>query len=175
MGEDPLALDTRRRLYDAVRSTPGVSAREIQRLAGTAWGETAYHLERLAQGGLLHRERGSHQDYYFCTDLPLGDRTLLRLARSPAVRRLLVSLLATPDLTLAELSERAQLSLSRSSIHLRRLLATGMVGSGRREQFRTFAVVDRERIARALVTYHASLADEWVERFVDSFGELFPP
>jgi predicted transcriptional regulator len=175
VGEDPLALDTRRRLYDAVRQTPGLSAREIQRSAGTAWGETAYHLERLAQGGLLHRERGSHQDYYFCTDLPLGDRTLLRLARSPAVRRLLVVLLETPDVSLSELSERAELSLSRTSIHLRRLLETGMVGSDRRGALRTFAVVDRERIARALVTYRESFADAWVERLVDTFGEMFPP
>ncbi|HEV2449564.1 MAG TPA: winged helix-turn-helix transcriptional regulator [Thermoplasmata archaeon] len=175
MGDDPLALDTRRRLYDAVRQTPGISAREIQRAAGTAWGETAYHLERLAQGGLVHRERGGHQDYYFCTDLPLGDRTLLRMARSPAIRRLLVVLLETPDVSLAELSERAELSLSRSSIHLRRLLETGMVGSDRRGALRTFAIVDRDRIARALVAYRESFSDAWIERLVDTFGEMFPP
>ncbi|MCI4363026.1 MAG: ArsR family transcriptional regulator [Thermoplasmata archaeon] len=175
MGEDPLALETRRRLYAAVERTPGLSAREIQRSAGTAWGETAYHLERLALSGLLHRERGSHQDFYFCAKLPLGDRTLLRVARSAATRRILVTLLETSDLTLGEITARSELSVSRGSIHLRRLLATGIVGSGRREQLRTFAVVDPPRIARILVAYRESYTDRWVERLVDTFGELFPP
>ena len=39
MEDDPLALDTRRRLYVAVREAPGLGAREAQRVAGTAWGE----------------------------------------------------------------------------------------------------------------------------------------
>jgi predicted transcriptional regulator len=175
VGEDPLALETRRRLYVAVERTPGLSAREIQRTAGTAWGETAYHLDRLAVSGLLHRERGPHQDFYFCATLPLGDRTLLRMARSEAIRRILVSLLETPDLTLREISQRCELSLSRSSIHLRRLLATGIVGSGRRGPLRTFAIADPARIGRILVAYRESYADRWIERLVETFGELFPP
>ncbi|MCI4345820.1 MAG: winged helix-turn-helix transcriptional regulator [Thermoplasmata archaeon] len=175
MGEDPLALETRRRLYAAVERTPGLSAREIQRSAGTAWGETAYHLERLAVSGLLHRERGSHQDFYFCATLPLGDRTLLRVARSAASRRILVTLLESPDLTLAEIAARCELSLSRGSIHVRRLLATGIVSSGRREQLRTFVVADPPRIARILVAYRENYADRWVDRLIATFGEMFPP
>src|SRR5512135_1206997 len=98
--DDPLSLETRRRLYEAARGGPGRSAREIQRAAGTAWGETTYHLDRLERSGLVHRERGPHQDFYFAASVPLGERTLLRVARSSAARRILVALLRQSDLTL---------------------------------------------------------------------------
>ena len=175
MPEDPLALETRRRLFAAVEDAPGLSAREVQRRAGTAWGETVYHLERLEAGGVVHRERGSHQDFFFAAKVPLGERTLLRLGRSASVRHILVVLLAGKELTLREVADRSEMSVSRASIHLRRLLDSGVVHSGRRESLRTFFVADPDRTARLLVAYHAGIADLWVERLVDSWAELFPP
>ena len=175
MDDEALALETRRRLYDAAASAPGQSAREIQRTAGTAWGETTYHLERLEKAGLLHRERGTHQDFYFAATVPLGERTLLRVARSAAVRRILVTLLETEDRTLGEVAGSTGLSLTRASIHLRRLLSTGLVQSGRRDRLRTFRLGDRERTARILVTYRQGLGDELIERLTETWGEMFPP
>lgn len=173
--DDPLSLETRRRLYEAARGGPGRSAREIQRSAGTAWGETTYHLDRLEKAGLVHRERGPHQDFYFASTVPLGDRTLLRLARSPAVRRILVALLGRADQTLPEVRASTGLSISRASIHLHRLLETGVVSSGRRERMRTFAVTDRERTARVLITYRTGFGDEIVNGLTETWAELFPP
>ena len=175
MADDPLTLETRRRLYETVFATPGLSAREIQRSTGTAWGETTYHLERLESAGLIQRERSLHQDFYFAKSVPLGERTLLRLGRSAAVRRILVVLLEKEDLTLPELSAGAQLSVSRVSIHVRRLLASGVLRSGRRGNFRTFSVTDREVTGRVLVRYRAGYADAWVDRLVEVWAELFPP
>ena len=175
MEDDLLALERRRRLYQVVLATPGLSAREIQRAAGTAWGETVYHLDRLEGSGFVHREQGPHQDFYFAPTVPLGDRTVLRLARSTAVRGILVTLIQEPQLTLQEVADRAAISLSRASIHLRRLLDTALVVSGRRGNLRTFAVGDRERVARVLVAYREGYADDAVERLVDTWAALFPP
>ena len=175
MDEELLALETRRRLYLATRSTPGRSAREIQRAAGTAWGETTYHLDRLERSGLVHRERGPHQDFYFAASVPLGERTLLRVARSSAARRILVVLLREGDLTLAEVTSRAALSLTRVSIHLRRLLDTGLVHSGRRDRLRTFRLSDPERTGRVLVAYKDGFGDALIDGLSDTWGELFPP
>jgi len=173
MEEDLLALDKRRRLFDIVRRAPGIGGREVQRRAGTAWGETAYHLERLVDAGLLHRESGGHQDHYFVSAVPMGERTLLRLARSPSARRLLVALLEHPESTVPELVRRTGLSPGRISVHLRRLIETGLVEIGRRERLRTFAVVDRVRILRVLVCYRSSFGDAWVEGVLATWSELF--
>jgi len=175
MEEDLLTLPTRRRVYDAVRRSPGIGAREVQRAAGTGWGETVYHLDRLSQANLLHRERSEHQDHYFASEVPLGDRALLRLTRSPSARRLLVALLETPGATVPELTERTGLSSGRLSVHLGRLSGTGLLTTGRRDRFRTFEVGDRDRVVRLLVTYRESLTDEWVERLLATWSELLRP
>jgi predicted transcriptional regulator len=175
MEEDLLTLDTRRRLYDAVRRAPGSGAREIQRAAGTAWGETVYHLDRLTEVGLLHREHGDHQDHYFVATVPLGDRQLLRLTQSASARRLLVALLEVSERTVPDLIERTTLSPGRLSVHLRRFLETGIVRSGRNGRLRTFDVVDRDRAIRLLITYRVGPADEWIERLLESWAELFRP
>jgi predicted transcriptional regulator len=175
MVEDPLALATRRRLYEAVVATPGLSAREVQRASGTAWGETTYHLLRLEEAGHVQREHGSHQDFYFAAAVPLGDRTILRLARSETVRRILVVLLEVPDRTLEETAELSHASLSRTSIHLRRLVETALVESGVRERRRTFRIGDRRRIAQVLVAHRHGYPDDYIDRLVDTWAEMFPP
>jgi len=175
MEEDPLALETRRRLYESIRRAPGIGAREVQRVAGTAWGETVYHLERLTAAGLVHREHSAHQDHYFVASVPLGDRQLLRFTRSPSARRLLGSLLERPSSTVPDLERATELSPGRISVHLRRLMETGLVRTGRQGRLRTFEVVDRERAIRLLVTYRAGIADEWLERLMATWAELFRP
>jgi predicted transcriptional regulator len=172
MEDDLLALPTRRRLYDVVRQSPGIGGREVQREAGTGWGETVYHLERLTEAHLLHRERAGHQDHYFVAQVPLADRGLLRVVRSPSARRLLVALLETPNRTVPVLSERTGLSSGRISVHLGRLAELGLLRTGRSERFRTFEVADRERVLRLLVAYREGLADEWVERLLETWSEL---
>ncbi len=175
MEEDLLTLSTRRLLYDAVRSRPGIGAREVQRVAGTGWGETVYHLDRLTDAGLLHRERAAHQDHYFIASVPLSDRRLLRFVRSVSARHLLVALLEVPGATVPDLSERTGLSAGRLSVHLGRLLENGMLETGHRGRMRTFTVVDPARVIRLLTTYRESLSDRWVEGLLETWSELFRP
>jgi predicted transcriptional regulator len=175
MEEDLLALPTRRKVYDAVRRVPGIGAREVQRAAGTGWGETVYHLDRLTQGHLIHRERSGHQDHYFVAGIPLADRGLLRVVRSHSARRLLVALLESPASTVPDLEGRTGLSAGRISVHLGRLGELGMLRTGRKERLRTFEVTDRERVLRLLVSYRESLADEWVESLLETWADLLRP
>lgn len=175
MEDDPLALATRRRLYEAVRRSPGAGARELQRAAETGWGETTYHLDRLVEAGLVHRERSGHQDHYFVADVPLGDRRLLGLTRSASARRLLVTLLQAAGPTVPELSAQTGLSEGRLSVHLHRMIETGVVRTGRRDRWRTFDLVDPERVRRLLVTYRDGLGDEVVEGVLSTWAELFRP
>jgi len=175
MEDDPLALETRRRIYESVRKAPGIGGREAQRAAGTGWGETVYHLDRLTASGLLHREQSGHQDHYFIATVPRGDRALLRLTRSASARRLLVALLETPGRSVPDLMERTGLSAGRLSVHLRRLVHTGVVRTGREGRLRTFEVVDQTRVVRVLVTYRSGIGDEWVERLLETWAELFRP
>jgi len=52
-------------------------------------------------------------------------------------------------------------------------METGIVQTGREGRLRTFAVADRPRVVRLLVTYRSGIADEWVERLLETWTELF--
>jgi predicted transcriptional regulator len=170
--DDLLGQPTRRRIYDAVGAHPGASARDIQREAGLAWGETAYHLDQLIRAGLLRRERGGRRDYYFQPEMTWDDRKLFLTLRSETARRLLLILSQSPGLTLAELRDRAELSLSTTSFHLRFLVTQGHVEAVREGNLRRYRVVRPTRVAAILEQYRASFQDRLVDRFVETWSSL---
>ncbi len=170
--DDVLSQPTRRRLYELVGSHPGSSAREIQRLSGLAWGETAYHLDQLIQAGLLRRERGGRRDYYFQLDMTWEDRRVLLTLRSPMERKILVELVQSPGLTLTELRDRTQTSVSTVSSHLRRLLALGLVESDKSTNYRQYRPAHPLRVALLLQKYQGSFRDRLVDRFIETWREL---
>ena len=167
-----LRLGTRQRIFGVVSKNPGLSARDIQRLAGLGWGETSYHLERLEDAGVLRRERGGRRDYYFPATMTWEDRRLLQALRSPAQRALLLLLSERPGLTLAELREVAGFSLSTTSFHLRQLLDRAAVEMYREGNARRYRVVRPERVAELVRGYRTSFEDRLVDRFVETWSGL---
>jgi predicted transcriptional regulator len=164
-------LPLRDRVLDEIRNHPGASARELQRGLGAAWGETAYHLERLVQRGEVRRERGGWRDYYFPLDLTWADRRALQALRSPAERTLMLAILEHPGRTFTELVDLTGLGRSTVSFHLGRLGELGQIAPGEGSDRRLVAV-DPERTRRLLTTYAESFSDRLVDRFVDAFGGL---
>lgn len=170
--EDLLAQPTRRQIFEVVSHHPGASARDVQRLAGLGWGETAYHLDQLTTAGVLRRERGGRRDYYFPATMTWEERRVLQALRSPTQRRLLLLLSERPGLSLAELHERSRLSLSTTSFHLRQLLDRAVVESRREANVRRYWVVQREHVAELVRGYRESFGDDLVDRFVEAWSGL---
>ncbi len=171
--DDLLAQPTRRQIFDAVSTHPGASAREVQRLAGLGWGETAYHLEQLTSAGLLRRERGARRDYYFPATMTWEDRRLFQALRSPAQRTLLLLLSGAPGLSLSELKERSGFSLSTTSFHVRQLIDRAVVEQFRDGNLRRYRAVRPMRIAELVRGYRGSFEDRLVDRFVETWSGLF--
>ncbi len=170
--EEALAQPTRKNLYAVVRNNPGASAREVQRLAGLAWGETAYHLDQLVRAGALRRERGGRRDYYFTLEMTWEDRRLFLALRSTTQRAILLRLVESPGLSLVELTERTGASLSTISFHLRRLLDARLVEGERGPTVRTYRALYPEKVTALVQAYRASFRDRLVDRFVEAWGSL---
>lgn len=170
--DELLAQPTRRRIFEVVGAHPGASARDVQRLAGLAWGETAYHLDQLTRAGALRRERGGRRDYYFRPDMTWNDRRLLRSLRSETERRLLLALTGTLGRTTAELSDGTGLSISTTSFHLRELVAAGAVEPFRDGNVRRYRLARPDRMGELLRTYRESFRDRLVDRFVETWSSL---
>jgi DNA-binding transcriptional ArsR family regulator len=101
------------------------------------------------------------------------DRRVLLTLRNPVERQILVELVQAPGLTLAEMRERTQTSLSTVSSHLRRLIALGMVESDKSSNYRQYRPVRPLRVALLLQRYQASFRDRLVDRFIETWEELF--
>lgn len=170
--EELLRQPTRRRIYEVVEHHPGASARDVQRLAGLAWGETAYHLDQLTRSGALRRERGGRRDYYFRPDMTWDDRRLLRALRSAAQRRLLLALQQRPGRTIAQLTTDSGLSLSTTSFHLRELVDASLAEGFRDGNIRRYRLTRPERFVELLRTYRESFQDRLVDRFVETWSSL---
>ena len=171
--DELLGQPTRRRLYDLVRAHPGASARDLQRRAGLAWGETAYHLDQLTRAGAIRREKGGRRDYYFPPGITWEDRKLLSALRSPAERRILLELSQHPELTLTGLGAAAELSPSTTSFHVRHLIGAGLVEGLRTENVRRYRVVHPSRVAEIVREYRESFEDRLVDRFVLAWSSIF--
>ncbi len=170
--DDLLRQPTRKRIYEVVERHPGASARDIQRIAGLAWGETAYHLDQLTRSGALRRERGGRRDYYFRPDMTWEDRRLLRALRSETQRRLLLALKDRPGRTIAQLTAECDLSLSTTAFHLRGLVGSGLVEGVRDGNSRSYRLARPERFVDLLRTYRESFQDRLVDRFVETWSSL---
>ncbi len=170
--DELLAQPTRRRIHEVVSAHPGASARDVQRHAKLAWGETAYHLDQLTRAGLLRRERGGRRDYYFRPDMTWDDRKLFLTLRSATQRQILIVLAETPGLTLPELRDRMGTSLSTVSFHLRYLLSVGVVEAVRDENRRRYRPSRPRRLAELLQKYRESFQDRLVDHFVETWSSL---
>ena len=174
MTDELLELETRRRIYAVVGRNPGSSARDVQRVLGLGWGETAYHLDRLVEASLLRRERTPGRDFYFAREVAWDDRKSLVHFRRRASREVLLALFANPGLTSHEVADRLRLGRSTVAFHLRRLMLAGLVEGERRAASRTFHVVNPEQVRRLLQVYRESFREDVVGRFAEVWGTIFP-
>jgi predicted transcriptional regulator len=165
----PAARD---RILEDVAANPGSSAREIQRRLGLAWGETAYHLDRLRRSGAVRRERSGWRDFYFSNDLTWADRRIFQALRSPAERRIVLAVSESPGLRFTDIPARLELGRSTVSFHLNRLLELGVLSYSPSGPGAGYRLIEAARIHRLLSTYATSFADEIVDRFVGAFDGL---
>ncbi|MCL4324031.1 MAG: winged helix-turn-helix transcriptional regulator [Candidatus Thermoplasmatota archaeon] len=170
--DELLQQGTRKTIYEKVRTHPGISARELQRSLHLGWGETAYHLRQLTEGGALRRERGGHRDYYFTPEVVWGDRLRRRSSVRRAERTMLLALFEKPDMTFLELATRVRLSNSTVSFHLRHMLDLGIVERMLRDDLHRYHLKDPSRLAELLKLYQESFEDALVDRFVGAWSGL---
>jgi len=166
---------TRRRILDEVAEHPGSSAREIQRRLGLGWGETVYHLDRLARAGAVHRERGGRRDFYFAEGVAWEDRKLLRALQGPSERAILRVLAGGPGATFVEVQERTGIGKSTVSYHLSHLVAKGMVERVYWEGGHRYRLMAPGRIGELLSAYKGTFSDRLVDGLVASFSGIMRP
>ena len=171
MTDDPLELESRRRLYRRIRARPGEYLRELQRETGLAMGALEYHLGELERSGLVTVLQDANKRY-FPADMDRRDKPVLAFLRQTLPRRVLVLVLREGPVSKARLVAALDVPVSTLNHHLRKLVEVGLLQDVRDSREATYAVADPDRVLRLLVAQQATFVDRWVDNLLAGIDAL---
>ncbi|MFQ6013053.1 MAG: ArsR family transcriptional regulator [Thermoplasmata archaeon] len=169
---------TAHRVQDLIRSYPGLHLREVARRLDLDVRAANHHLERLAKdGSLTVRYFGKHKRYFPRRGKDKGeivdrrDKVVLAQLRNPVRLALVVHLMALGPSRLRDVSQRAGITPSRASFHLRKLERGGVVRQTT-GTVRLYRVEKAEQLQNLLRRFPPM--PDLVDDFVDLWKTLTP-
>lgn len=174
--EDPLELETRRRIYQYLQKFPGSHMREIGREVDIPMGTLEYHLHYLVKANLLTTRQDARYTRYFATgELSRREKDILAVLRQKVPRQVAAHLLLQPGSSHGHLLTKFALSASTLSFHLKKLVTAGIVSVEKSGRENLYRVVEPDLVARVLVQHKASFVDDVIDRFAEVWlGGLDP-
>src|SRR5438552_15783538 len=173
--EDPLELETRRRIYQHLQRFPGAHMREIGRDLDIPMGTLEYHLHYLVKADLLTIRQDPRYTRYFATgELSRREKDVLAVLRQKVPRQIAAHLLLAPGSSHGALLTKFALSGSTLSFHLKKLVRTGIAQQEKSGRENLYRVVEPDLVARVLIQHRATFFDDVVDRFADVWMGLEP-
>lgn len=169
---DALDLESRRRIYDLIRSRPGTYLREMERELDMQVGMLAYHLRVLTEAGMVRAEQeGNHMRYFPSEGFIFTDRKLLSHLRNRSARIILLHALDRGSISFADLLAVLDVSKSTLSYHLKRLSAAGLITVGKGSGTMV-SVNDPEKLIDMLVWVGEDVERDAADALVDVWNRL---
>lgn len=173
--DDPLELETRRRIFQHVQKFPGAHMREIGRELDIPMGTLEYHLHYLAKADLLTTRQDARYTRYFATgELSRRDKDVLAVLRQKVPRQIAAHLLLEPGSSHGALLTKFALAPSTLSFHIKKLLASGIVSQEKSGRENLYRVVEPELVSRVLIQHRESFFDDVIDRFAEVWQGLEP-
>jgi len=174
MVEAPLELESRRRLYERIATTPGLHMRDLARRVEMDVRTALYHLRQLEKHGLVTAlDEAGFRRYFPRTANGRGgeivdvrDKPLLGLLRRRVPLYVALFLLAREGAANGEIAAGSGVSPSTLSYHLGRMERAGMLA---RDGLR-YRLADPDRVARLLYAHRPT--EDLVEAFLDLWEDF---
>lgn len=169
-----LDLEMRRRLVALVRKYPGLHIREAARQLATSMALVEYHVNLLAQSGLVNVEKDERYARLYAVGRAEPNDTekaLLAILRERLPLRLTLYLLDRDEpVKHGEMADALDLGKSKLSFHLRKLEAAGVV---RKTADGAFEAVEPKRLHRLLADFPptSDLRQEFAKLWLSLYGE----
>ena len=162
-------LETRRRIYEQIKKSPGIHFRELERRLQMVVGNLQYHLQYLEKKNLIRASNDGDYVRYFVKDRSLSEteRKIMSFLRRSGCRHILLQLLNNPALNNKELSQAVGLSPSTISWNLNKLVEAGIIEREKTGRISKFTVIDPPAIAELLICYKESFLDTLVDGFIE--------
>jgi predicted transcriptional regulator len=162
-------LETRRKIYEQIKKSPGIHFRELERRLQMVVGNLQYHLQYLEKKNLIGASNDGDYVRYFVKDRSLSEteRKIMYFLRRSGCRHILLQLLNNPDLNNKELSQAVGLSPSTISWNLNKLVEAGIIEREKTGRISKFTIIDPPAIAELLICYKESFLDTLVDGFIE--------
>ncbi|HUR69281.1 MAG TPA: transcriptional regulator [Candidatus Thermoplasmatota archaeon] len=173
MPDDPLELETRRRIYQHVQKFPGAHMREIGRDLAIPMGTLEYHLHYLVKSDLLVIRQDPRYTRYFAEgELSRRDKDVLAVLRQKVPRQIAAHLLLEPGSSHGTILTKFELAPSTLSFHIKKLVGAGIVSQEKVGRENLYRVVEPELVARVLIAHKESFFDDVIDRFAEVWQGL---
>ena len=170
--DDALDLESRRTIYEMIRSRPGTFLREMERELEMQVGMLSYHLRVLTEAGMIRAEQeGNHLRYFPADGFILNDRRALSYLRNRTSRAILIHVLDQGSIGFSELLGPVGVSKSTLSYHLKRLAAAGLIVIKKSEGM-TVTIADPERLVNLLVWVKEDVERDSADALMDVWNRL---
>jgi len=171
MKEDYLALETRKRIYDLISSSPGLHKREIARELSMSLSTIDYHLHYMERKGILTaRQDGKYKRYFVSEKTEAMDKRIMPLLRQETPRRIVLFLLQHPQAIHKEICEAVKKAPSTISFHIKKLIDAGIVDEISLGREKAYVVKNPEKTADLIITYRSTFLDKAVDKFVEAWA-----
>lgn len=168
--DDPLELETRRRLFEIVTESPGVHFRELQRLAKMPTGTLEYSLSCLVKSGIVEEQaEGGYLRYYPSLKFSAADKAMLSSMRQEIPRGVVLWLVQHPRSTHKDILSAFTFTAPTLTYHLKRLVASGVLATEKEGGRAVYFVQDHERVVNLLITYRRNFRDKLVDAVVSAY------
>lgn len=166
--------DTRERIREHVRASPGVHFNALVRNSEFAPGQIQYHMRRLLRAGKVTEESLYGRTHYYPPEHDAWERRTLALARRETAREVLTYLLEHKGAKPADVATALDIARSTLEWHLDRLEEQGIVRKKHDARNRvTLHTSHPNRTARLLAETTDSLPDRFADRFMRLVDDLF--
>lgn len=175
MKEDYLALETRKKIYELISSSPGLHKREIARELNMSLSTVDYHLHYMEKKRLLSVKHDGKYKRYFVADTAqtaAEDKRIMPLLRQETPRRIILFLLQHPESIHKDVCHHVKKAPSTVSFHIKKLVEAGIVEEISRGKEKAYVVKSPEKVANLLSAYQSTFLDKAVDKFVDAWASF---
>lgn len=141
---------SRDRIFQAIRTNPGINLSQVNRLVDLGWGVTVYHLKMLEKNGLIVSESSARDRCFFENDPRFLElrKAIATIANREPVQRIVQTVVDAPGLNQGEVIAATGLTQRTVSYYLGRLAKEGLVETQRVKNYVHYEPT--ERLRRAL-------------------------
>ncbi len=170
---DILQLDTRRRIYELILTSPGSHFREIKRKLDLKIGVLEYQLDILEKQELIVKKKDGYYTRYFVRDeMSPREKEIISLLRLKIPRHIVLFLYFNPDSCNKDMLEEMNIPSSTLSYYLRKLVRSDILTDHVRGRNTFYSIKNRTQVMKILTAYKSSFFDEMTDRLTELWDRL---